>query len=248
MAAVSAAGGWLLPLVGAIMGAWLFFMAQRISKDGTFWTSSIKPQFTLPASQRRWLAAAAIAGAFIAGLANQIAAGSWHLALLLAAGWLLLFISFIDACAQILPRLLNFVIAILGLIETTGLSATRPITLDSTALLTPVLEPANLAARLVGAFIALVALMLIKIFYARLRRREGLGLGDVFLFAALACWVGWQALPWLMCLAAMAALIGILSGAILSDNPSDQTTQQRFAFGPWLAAAGWTIIILQRLG
>ena len=73
--------------------------------------------------------------------------------------------------------------------------------------------------------------------WAHHRRRgaEGLGLGDAKLLAAGGAWLGVQALPWVVLLAASGAL-----AAALASRPTDR----RIAFGPWLAlsiAVCWAV-------
>ena len=71
--------------------------------------------------------------------------------------------------------------------------------------------------------------------YRRLNGHDGLGQGDVKLFAALGAWTGWQNLPLLM---TMAALGGICC-ALLVQLVVPQSRGRPFPFGPWLALAGW---------
>jgi leader peptidase (prepilin peptidase)/N-methyltransferase len=74
--------------------------------------------------------------------------------------------------------------------------------------------------------------------YRRLRGRDGLGLGDAKLLAALAAWVGLNDLPLILllasCLGLAAAGIGALAGKRM-------TAATAIPFGPFLAAAGWLL-------
>ncbi len=73
-----------------------------------------------------------------------------------------------------------------------------------------------------------------RIHYDR-RGTEGLGLGDAKLLAAGGAWLGVQALPWIVLVAASGAL-----AVALAMRSGDR----RIAFGPWLAlaiAACWTV-------
>jgi leader peptidase (prepilin peptidase)/N-methyltransferase len=68
--------------------------------------------------------------------------------------------------------------------------------------------------------------------------KDGLGLGDVKLIAALAIWLG-AATPWMI---ALSAVLGLL--AILVIRPIDG----RIAFGPAIALAAFAIGILSEAG
>ena len=64
--------------------------------------------------------------------------------------------------------------------------------------------------------------------------REGMGFGDLKLFAMLGAWLGWQALPTILLLASLAgAAAGI---ALVARGRASRDTP--LPFGPFLAAAG----------
>lgn len=92
-------------------------------------------------------------------------------------------------------------------------------------------EDANGAAHLLGACAGYASLAGFGALYFRLRGREGLGLGDAKLFAAAGAWLGWQALPLVLTLAAA----GGLAFALATRRARDA----RMAFGPWLALGVW---------
>ncbi|QEM82008.2 prepilin peptidase [Halomonas binhaiensis] len=71
--------------------------------------------------------------------------------------------------------------------------------------------------------------------YRWLNGHDGLGMGDVKLFAALGAWAGWQSLPLLMTM----ATIGGICCALLVQLMVPQSRGKPFPFGPWLALAGW---------
>jgi leader peptidase (prepilin peptidase)/N-methyltransferase len=66
------------------------------------------------------------------------------------------------------------------------------------------------------------------------RGQDGLGLGDAKLLAGAGAWLGWQALPLVVAIAACAAL----GFALL-------TRQRKLAFGPWLAGAFWILWMIR---
>ncbi len=82
------------------------------------------------------------------------------------------------------------------------------------------------------------ALLLVRWGYARLRQREGLGLGDVKLAAAIGAWLPLDAIPICFALAASAALILVLF-AHLRGRPMGAAT--KLPFGAFLCPALWLV-------
>lgn len=99
----------------------------------------------------------------------------------------------------------------------------------------------NETAAIWGALSGYLALWLLAWSYRQVRGYEGLGYGDMKLFAALGACCGWQALPWIALGATLLALTAIvmlqLRGLMQGDSP--------LPFGPFLAIAGWITIVLQ---
>jgi leader peptidase (prepilin peptidase)/N-methyltransferase len=102
-------------------------------------------------------------------------------------------------------------------------------------------EPA-LQAHLIGAIAGYGVLALIGGAFFRLRGTEGLGLGDAKLFAAAGAWLGWQALPQVLLIAALAGLIYVLTRKAVGGPQVAQV-----AFGPWLALGFWLVWIWLRV-
>jgi leader peptidase (prepilin peptidase)/N-methyltransferase len=65
-----------------------------------------------------------------------------------------------------------------------------------------------------------------------------MGLGDAKLLAAAGAWLGWQALPGLVVIAALAALAVALAQAARGAKLAATT---RIAFGSYLALAFWLV-------
>jgi leader peptidase (prepilin peptidase)/N-methyltransferase len=86
-------------------------------------------------------------------------------------------------------------------------------------------------AHLIGATAGYASLAAFGDLYFRARGREGLGLGDAKLFAAGGAWLGWQALPAVLAIAALAGLAFALATRHRPAAP--------LAFGPWLALGIW---------
>jgi prepilin signal peptidase PulO-like enzyme (type II secretory pathway) len=151
-----------------------------------------------------------------------------ELALLLTTGWLLLLAASIDALSQKLPRSLNICIGMLGLLHSVLLA------LDS------------LPERLIGGLLGLQLLLILRYMYRSIRHRDGLGLGDAFLLAGIGCWTGWQGLGPVILIAALGALGFIVTRLLFRKKqmPENETSTPTIAFGPWLALAGWIMIIV----
>jgi leader peptidase (prepilin peptidase) / N-methyltransferase len=82
------------------------------------------------------------------------------------------------------------------------------------------------------------ALLLVRWGYAKLRRREGLGLGDVKLAAGIGAWLPLDAIPTCFALAAGGALILVLI-AHVGGRPMQATT--KLPFGAFLCPALWLV-------
>ena len=71
--------------------------------------------------------------------------------------------------------------------------------------------------------------------------KEGMGYGDFKLYAAIGAWLGWQALPAVVLLAALAGILYALPPILLGRR--DRNTPIRF--GPFLAAAGGLALVFR---
>ena len=90
------------------------------------------------------------------------------------------------------------------------------------------------SSALLGALLGYGSLWALNTGYRLLKHRNGIGMGDVKLLAALGAWLGWIALPSILLIASLAGLLGGL--AWLKWNR--QQINQAFPFGPFLAIAG----------
>jgi leader peptidase (prepilin peptidase)/N-methyltransferase len=164
-----------------------------------------------PAVELAALAIAAIA------LAVDAAEQAWLDCLL---GWWLLALAWTDARHWLLPDVLTLPLLVLGL------------------ALTAAAAPDNLADHAAAAILGYLALRAVAWIYQRLRHREGLGQGDAKLFAAAGAWLGIAALPQVILVAALAALVTAagfaLAGARLRAHSA-------LPFGPFLGLATWLL-------
>lgn len=140
---------------------------------------------------------------------------AWPTAIL---GWLLLALSVIDWRHLILPDELTLPLLPIGLGTAACLSGDR--LLDNG----------------IGVAAGGAALALVLVTFRRLAGREGLGLGDVKLFAGAGAWVGWQGLPSVLLLGAGSGLIVALLRSWASPSTGARSP---IAFGPFLALGLW---------
>ena len=167
--------------------------------------------------------ACAVIGALACGLVPGLAGAGWAL-----VGWLLLTLALLDWRHFWLPDALTLPLAFFGL--TLGLWVTD----------------ATLTDRLIGAAGGYAALLIIALTYRAVRGREGLGLGDAKLMGALGGWFGWQALPFILLMAASLGLLVVLVGMAGGRR---MTAATRVPLGTCLAVAalpGWWVLGLIR--
>ncbi len=146
--------------------------------------------------------------------------GVWISCLL---GWWLLALATIDYRLFILPDALTLSLAVCGI------------------AVTAVESPARIPDSLVGAAAGFTVLAALRYAYLRLRGRDGLGLGDAKLLAALGAWLGWRALPEVILVAAIGGLLTILAVRLLGRSVG---RDQPIPFGPFLAVGGWMAWLL----
>jgi leader peptidase (prepilin peptidase) / N-methyltransferase len=135
-------------------------------------------------------------------------------------GWWLLTLAWIDVRRLILPDVLTLPLIVAGL------------------LAAAVLDPDSLAERALGAALGYLALRAVAWAYLRLRGREGLGQGDAKLLAAAGAWLGAVALPQVILVAALSAL---LVAAALRFSGRTMHAHSALPFGPFLALAIWAL-------
>ena len=135
-------------------------------------------------------------------------------------GWLLLTLAALDVEHHWLPDRLTLPLMLLGLLAGWG-------------GLPPALDD-----RLIGAVAGFGALWLIATAYRMLRGRIGLGGGDPKLFGAIGAWLGWQMLPFVLLLAALAGLAAVVAMRLRGDAITATT---RLPFGALLAVAAFPV-------
>jgi len=160
----------------------------------------------------RWLFHAELGGVALAAAAILLASTPATMVLGALWLWLLMGLALCDLTAMRLPDALNAALLATGL----ALGALGP----------------GAGAALIGAGAGAGAFLAIRLAYQALRGREGLGMGDVKLMAGIGAGLGWQALPLVALVAALAALVITLArhrGAVARDAA--------IPFGAYLCAA-----------
>lgn len=135
-------------------------------------------------------------------------------------GWTLLALALTDLRHFLLPDLLTLPLIPAGLAVAT------------------LIDPSNLPNHGIGAAAGYLVFALIRSLYARLRGREGLGLGDAKLLAAAGAWLSWPALPSVVLLAGLGALVATLARRAAG---AEVAADERVPLGTWLCAAIWLV-------
>lgn len=129
--------------------------------------------------------------------------------------WVLITLTFIDFDTQLLPDRFTLPLAALGLGINTFAIYTSP------------------SAAIWGYLIGFLCLWIVYYLFKVITGKEGMGYGDFKLLAALGAWMGPMMLPLIILLSSVVgAIIGIILMKMRGEN-------QPFAFGPYIAIAGW---------
>ncbi len=156
---------------------------------------------------------------------------AWSTAAALVLTWFLVALAFIDLDTQLLPDSLTLPLLWLGLL----LSLFAPAPAGA-----PV--PVDMRSSIIGAIAGYLCLWTVYHLFRLLTAKEGMGYGDFKLLAAIGAWLGWQMLlPTILIAAAVGAVAGI---ALLAFRGQNRSTP--IAFGPFLAAAGWLMLMFGR--
>lgn len=133
--------------------------------------------------------------------------------------WTLIALTFIDFDTQLLPDCYTLPLAALGL----GINSYSIYTSPTSAIW--------------GYIIGFLCLWIVYYLFKIITGKEGMGYGDFKLLAALGAWMGPFLLPLIVLLSSfVGAVIGIILLKIRKEN-------QPFAFGPYIAIAGWIAFI-----
>ncbi|WFW78289.1 A24 family peptidase [Citrobacter braakii] len=159
----------------------------------------------------------ALSAAFVSSISDAIA--------IMTLFWFIFALAQIDLRTYLLPDVLTQPLLWLGL------------------LYHSVYDREMLPDALYGAVAGYLTLWLVWWGCKILAGKEGIGLGDAKLLAAMGAWCGWPALPPILL---AASLLGIVWWLIL--RLTRRTSIPLIAFGPWFGLAGWLIFSAQSSG
>ncbi len=159
----------------------------------------------------------------------------WEAGAALMLTWFLVALAFIDVDTQLLPDRLTLPLVWLGLLVNLALPPLGDGGLHGNTLSLPV----SLTSSVIGATAGYLSLWSVFQIFRLLTGKEGMGYGDFKLLAALGAWLGWRMLlPVILVAAATGAVVGI---AMLTIRGRGRGSP--IAFGPFLAAAGWIMLL-----
>jgi len=100
----------------------------------------------------------------------------------------------------------------------------------------------NYINSLIGGVVGYLIIWLIIFAYKKFRNKEGMGLGDAKLLAAIGFWFGWSSIPFVLFFSSAIALISILPSLIKkTKNLSSQ-----IPFGPYIILATVLFFVLKQ--
>jgi leader peptidase (prepilin peptidase)/N-methyltransferase len=139
------------------------------------------------------------------------------LLMILSLSFLIIF--FIDLKHFIIPNSITFSMMALGFIKSfdPNLNSIFP----------------NYINSLIGGLFGYGVIFSIIFFYKQIRKKEGMGLGDAKLLAVIGFWFGWIAIPFVLFLSSIFALVSVIPDLIKKNK---KMTSQ-IPFGPYIILA-----------
>jgi len=137
--------------------------------------------------------------------------------LLLILSVIFIIIFFIDLKHFIIPNVLTFTLMFVGFIKSFDPNLNKAIF-------------PNYINSLIGGVFGYLIIWLIIYFYKKVRKKEGMGLGDAKLLSAIGFWFGWLSIPFTIFISSLVALIFVIPSIL---NKSRRMTSQ-IPFGPYI--------------
>ena len=137
--------------------------------------------------------------------------------LLLILSIFFIIIFFIDLKHFIIPNVLTFSLMIIGFIKSFDPNLNKAIF-------------PNYINSLIGGIFGYLIIWLIIYIYKKVRKKEGMGLGDAKLMAVIGFWFGWISIPFTIFISSTVALILVIPSLI---NQSRKMSSE-IPFGPYI--------------
>jgi len=137
--------------------------------------------------------------------------------LLIVLSVFFIIIFFIDLKHYIIPNELTYPLMIIGFIKSFDPNLNQTIFPDFINSLT-------------GGIAGYLIIWSIIFFYKKVRKKEGMGLGDAKLLAAIGFWFGWVSIPFIIFTSSIIALLFVLPSLV---NKSRKMSSQ-IPFGPYI--------------
>ena len=136
------------------------------------------------------------------------------LLMILSLSFIIIF--FIDLKHFIIPNEITFSMMTLGFIKSfdPNLNSMFP----------------NYINSLIGGLLGYGIIWSIIFFYKQIRKKEGMGLGDAKLYAVVGFWFGWLAIPFIIFLSSMIALLSVVPSLLKNSK----TMSSQIPFGPYI--------------
>jgi len=129
-------------------------------------------------------------------------------------------IFFIDLKHFIIPNELTFPLMIMGFFKSFDPNLNQTIF-------------PNYINSLIGGVFGYLIIWLIIFFYKKVRKKEGMGLGDAKLLAVVGFWFGWFSIPFTIFMSSVVALIFVLPSLITKSRKMSS----QIPFGPYIIIA-----------
>jgi len=136
-------------------------------------------------------------------------------------------IFFIDLKHYIIPDILTLPMMVFGFLKSFD----------------PNLNPIfpNYINSLIGGIIGYGIIWLLIIFYKKIRKKEGMGLGDAKLLAVVGFWFGWYVIPFIIFLSSSLALIFVIPDLLKKKKK----LSSQIPFGPYIIIATLIFIVFK---
>ena len=147
------------------------------------------------------------------------------LLIILSLSFIIIF--FIDLKHFIIPNEITFSMMALGFIKSfdPNLNSMFP----------------NYIHSLIGGLFGYGIIWSIIYFYKQVRKKEGMGLGDAKLFAVIGFWFGWIAIPFIIFLSSVTALLSVVPSLLKNSR----TMSSQIPFGPYIIVGTLVYLVFE---